>query len=406
MRDGVSACPTRLEVSFATAEHDVRRARNPSPEPSQQESCPASGTSNARPRQAPVQPLSTQPKAPKSGQLFGDEFGLDSFISMRTGKIPIAPQKPAAPAVQLKRSHRTPVPVIIKTSEDRPKPPASSTGSALTRLLDKPAFASLTCEIVINTTRPTTRTLARSIRALCHHLRILERAPDRPDADDGSDLILSPSAGLLLTTLAHLRQLPLPGTRALPPLHARLLRAAPRYARLVVLVALGPGRSGASSAGGGLTTADCTAVTRLQGFARSAAVKDLGTAVEVVVAARGGETDEGVTRWVGWLIARFGGSSGAEKASEDDQDEDEGDSAEEAWLQRMGLNVLAARAVISKLVNKVEGGNGANLRAALQKLLQMRPAERMARFSDVVGRQVLERVTVSLLAQTGFQSQL
>ncbi|MCJ1436501.1 hypothetical protein MMC27_005880 [Xylographa pallens] len=51
-----------------------------------------------------------------------------------------------------------------------------------------------------------------------------------------ADILLSPSTGLLLTTLPQIAQRPLPGSTGLPPIYDRILHTAPRYESLIILV--------------------------------------------------------------------------------------------------------------------------------------------------------------------------
>ncbi|MCJ1283286.1 hypothetical protein MMC26_002614 [Xylographa opegraphella] len=63
-----------------------------------------------------------------------------------------------------------------------------------------------------------------------------------------ADIILSPSTGLFLATLAQIAQRPLPGSTGLPPIYDRILHTAPRYESLIILV------SDLSAANTGITT--------------------------------------------------------------------------------------------------------------------------------------------------------
>ena len=51
-----------------------------------------------------------------------------------------------------------------------------------------------------------------------------------------ADILLSPSTGLLLTTLPQIAQRPLPGSGGLPPIYNRILHTARRYESLIILV--------------------------------------------------------------------------------------------------------------------------------------------------------------------------
>ncbi|KAH7319874.1 hypothetical protein B0I35DRAFT_222261 [Stachybotrys elegans] len=63
------------------------------------------------------------------------------------------------------------------------------------------------------------------------------KSSDLPvECDFEVDVALSPTSGLIVTTLLQARQRPLPGSKALPPLRQRIQAASYRYESLVILV--------------------------------------------------------------------------------------------------------------------------------------------------------------------------
>jgi hypothetical protein len=280
---------------------------------------------------------------------------------------------------------------------------------------DKPPRVVIASTDLLTTKRP----LLQALQALYPSLTLLERdfstlvptpdylrsplttsgtAPDHVLAE--ADLILSPTTGLVLTTLQKISQLPLPGRgqkHDLPPFHARLRALSGRYPRLTVLVSQGiappPGILSASvlaargnpaepraaaveekDDGGDdddddvpISASATRALARLLGAAARCAPASL-VAVQLVP---GG--DAALARWAAWHALRSGAApttattpsaaaaaSGGQSAGGGGGEEDEyeagfdaaalrDETAAEAILRRAGLNAFAAAAVLARL---------------------------------------------------------
>ena len=344
-------------------------------------------TKMASSQHEPAKPhLASCISTPASRSTFGEDFGLDAFISLRQGRVPTASRKAQLPATA------DPRPIVVNGTQ-LPANQTSSIKLNRTSLLTSSLVASVPPTprtFIISTTLLTQRSLIRRIRTLYPTAHLLER--DFPSSANEADLALSPSTGFILTTLQRLHQLPLPGSAdVLPPVHARLLRTAPRFARLVVLVA--QSAVGPELAPLGLT--DARALTALQAFARSEPFVRLGTAVEVLFAPSEGEAED-VAPWVVRLMMRYrrdGPEPGI--SGEDGEGEDVGESPRETWLGRAGLNALAARTVLGELEGKGVGGEKDEA-SALRRFVTMRDAERAEHWGKVLGRSVLQRIARSL----------
>lgn len=200
-------------------------------------------------------------------------------------------------------------------------------------------------------------------------------APTLPEAD----ILLSPMAGLVYTTLEVLRQRPLPGQPCLygsgEQLKARIIGLSTRYERLIVIVKLPIGGAKGSDAGAlagfiGFTAAlcrTCTIVIR--------PVEGIATVPEWVVAAMTDERDV----WSG------------EKGLMEEE------TTWERLLRKLGLNAYAAQEMAKRLVKlEPEGG--------LAALLRMDSEEIVARFADVVGGRCVERLVEVLDRRWGERS--
>ena len=273
-------------------------------------------------------------------QIFDHEFSLDGFVSMRRGDMP-APK--AVPGSRPSSTANCPgkLPKIVEEDYNMSEAPPPEPRPIPWDPILQTSPPSSSRQFVISTSLFTLQSLMRRLEALDPFARFIERdfaqhasSPASAALSHEADIILSPSTGLVLTTLSHLRQMALPGSSVLPPLRARLLNVAPRYARLIVLVACGQPE--------GVTTptpADAETLACLQGFLRSAAFAKLGTSVQVVLALSG---QEEVARWTVLLMAQHGKDLGL-NASDSEAEE----TPWELWLRRAGLNALAAMAVLA-----------------------------------------------------------
>jgi hypothetical protein len=96
------------------------------------------------------------------------------------------------------------------------------------------------CSFIISTTLLQQRSLTRAIEKLYPNAEFMQRDFTAPHSATGeADLLLSPSTGLILTTLQQIKQRALPGQPDRSPLKERVGKLQYRYERLVVLVSEG-----------------------------------------------------------------------------------------------------------------------------------------------------------------------
>jgi hypothetical protein len=125
------------------------------------------------------------------------------------------------------------------------------------------------------------------------------------DLSDEADLIVSPSTGVIWTTMQKIKQRPLPGQSQRLGFRGKITRLSQRYERLFVLVSEGQVRGSSEGAYGEeswaaeeLNDKDCDALVELMGFA--AASSDEIT----IMFADGGE--EELAKWIVALMSKFG----------------------------------------------------------------------------------------------------
>ncbi|KAK0645122.1 hypothetical protein DIS24_g8202 [Lasiodiplodia hormozganensis] len=248
-------------------------------------------------------------------------------------------------------------------------------------------------------------------------LRTDSRTPPPPAEPD---LILSPSTGLLLTTLQRIKQRPLPGQQAATAgFQTELVQCAAKTPHLIVLVSASAAAAAPSSTNNTSTTAavvdraagtssheeslldarDCDALAALHGFA--AACLRGGQHVTIAYVP-GGEVD--LARWIAGAMAAYGRTSeelvGAgwkrEDAGDDDEVLKEEEGTWELFLRKAGLNAFAAQVVLARLGKKKgeggDGGAGGGM-YGLAAFVAMTPEERRRAFEGVVGsRELLDKV--------------
>jgi hypothetical protein len=96
------------------------------------------------------------------------------------------------------------------------------------------------CSFIISSTFLQRRHLVKQLEHLYTLAEMIYRDYDRPHSPaQEADILLSPSTGLLLTTLQQIKQRPLPGQRDRSLVEERVTRLQLRYERLVVLITEG-----------------------------------------------------------------------------------------------------------------------------------------------------------------------
>ncbi|MCJ1399854.1 hypothetical protein MMC11_003057 [Xylographa trunciseda] len=191
------------------------------------------------------------------GGTFSALSALDHFTSIRTGEVKrqkldkssYFPSKfnttVPEPHSTIKVSTTIPVHNSRTYSDEAPIPlpkltilssPRSFIISSIL-LLNRPLFR------LIQTLYPTAEFIERDFtlhNPLTSSATSSRRLPQSPTSTipliHEADILLSPSTGLLLTTLPQITQRPLPGSIGLSPIYNRILHTAPRYELLIILV--------------------------------------------------------------------------------------------------------------------------------------------------------------------------
>ena len=273
--------------------------------------------------------------------------------------------------------------------------------SSLIPVPNLPALTTPT-SFIINSEVLNQRHLFRRLEQLSPSANFIERdfTVQVPNSQSGNeaDIILSPSTGLIWTTLQKIKQRPLPGQISRHAVKDRIQAVASRYERLIVLVSEGsvaaptPRISGlrVSTLDPGviaehsihqLDERDALAFADLAAFAAS--LED-----EVVVSyIPGGQ--ETLARWIVGLMARFAAPQERCQLLRDE-------TLWERFLRAAGMNAYAAQVVLAEL-KEPEGGMVADERAGrssgLAAFVKMGREERIRRFEMVLGgRKILEEV--------------
>ena len=205
---------------------------------------------------------------------------------------------------------------------------------------------------------------------------------------DEADMLLTPSTGLIWTTLPKIKQRSLPGQEAKSAVQERILRTSPRYEKLIVLVSQDQNNCSSSDiANTGaqcLDHNDCTALTEFTAFCTT-----LPDEVQSIFVA-GGEED--LAKWVVASMVKH--SLPTDQGIKLLQDE----TLWEVFLRRAGINAFAAQAILAtlKAPDQSESEAAGKQRAdfGLTAFVKMSVRERFARFETLLGgRRLLGRVS-------------
>ncbi|KAL8738027.1 MAG: hypothetical protein Q9181_001134 [Wetmoreana brouardii] len=316
---------------------------------------------------------------------------LDAFLGVRTGEMRNInePEGGNSHAATLK-------PSIEGSRRDELTEPKLREDAALTTPAPKLRVPTDPRFFVASTTFLSNRKLTREIQNLYPSANIIERdfalynlqpAPPAshtrlprkaPDVlSDEADLILSPSTGLILTSLQKIKQQSLPGQATRSPVRERIERTAARYERLIVLVS----RANTSSNGSTLFTSDldgsdCEAVASFTAF-----LKHLPTLSESELLLVDGETSVLAT-WIVSLMLKYSFDLSVNLLQEETQ--------WEVFLRQAGMNAFAAQVVLAGLKSTREEDGGT---WGLRKYVLMSPQERSQRFEAALGgKGILDRV--------------
>ena len=151
---------------------------------------------------------------------------------------------------------------------------------------------------------------------------------------DEADIILSPGTGLIWTTLQKVKQKSLPGHTARSPVRDRVLRTAPRYERMVMLMSAGCIVENNKTMITALDGQDYCAVSEFTSFCTS-----LQQGVEVIFTG-GGEQE--LLTWTISLMVKYSVCARGIRLLQDE-------TLWEIFLRKAGLNAFAAQAILAEL---------------------------------------------------------
>ncbi|QSZ34587.1 hypothetical protein DSL72_006181 [Monilinia vaccinii-corymbosi] len=383
-------CGVTMQVSrpFITPDSRIDTSKH-------QDSIASITTKRARP--------STEEQTSLLGGIFSAKDALNTFLEMRGAKkskliesahfstpnapSPITPnQEPLSKEPQMQESPiheaHSPLPLPIITPPEIP------------------------ISIILSSSLLRNRPLIRALQSLLPSLKICERdfsAHNRTVWNPGSvirspvpstlayeaDIIISPTTGLILTTLQHIKQKPLPGHKTAVPLRDRLEKVSARYENLIILAASPPT---------GLGDSDCLAWADFIGFTLTLQASVLVNYIPVDAT---NPEDQTMASYISTLIIQHVPPSSFPSTLELLDQE----SYWEIWLRRAGMNAYAAQAVIVQLkapeprAQPGDEGYEAEVQMidergpyGLALFVRMGARERMQRLGELVGKRMLERV--------------
>lgn len=213
----------------------------------------------------------------------------------------------------------------------------------------------------------------------------LRRSRDQHGSSDEGDIILSPSIGLIFTTLQKIKQRALPGQISnYYGIKERILTVSQRFERLIVFVSN-------DTTSSKVDERDCMAIAELSGFAAG-----LDAEVQICCIPSAETT---LAQWVGSAMQRHGvdPEKGEMKLLQDE-------TLWEQFLRRAGLNAFAAQVVLTELKPPVspEGISSDSVVVpdydaslyGIASFVRMKGEERVKRFAEALGgRRILERVS-------------
>lgn len=349
------------------------------------------------PRSRAEVPMITQNDHAQRGQteVISDSFSavnsLEGFMSLRNKSSNFTAQQ-HFPGEQLKVATDTNL-KQQRHAVDLESQPTPHQVQSLAMGAPKLALTNCSVPFVISTSLFLNRTLARRIQDLyptaemierdfALHLtnqssRLAEGVSSCNTMADEADIILSPSTGLILTTLQKIKQRPLPGQVAKSAMRERIRRAAPRYERLLVIVSHDTSASSANTVSAGqLDHRDCEALGEFTAFC--SAIDDDCRAFLVA------GTEEILAQWIVGLMIKYGLMGNHVRLLQDE-------TLWEVFLRRAGMNAFAAQAILSEL--KPPDSNSNRDRSAvhpaqkygLSAFVNMSMEERLARFQPLLG---------------------
>lgn len=192
-----------------------------------------------------------------------------------------------------------------------------------------------------------------------------------------ADVIVSPSTGILITSLIKATQRPLPGQKGKAAIRERLGNVSLRYERLIVLITE---NNRVNETARNMTDTECTDFSDFSGF-----VNGLNTETQTYYIGGGEET---LSRWLAYFVVKH-----SYEARNIDELLIDSETTWELILRRAGMNAFAAQVVLSTLKEPRGVPDDALGRRGLAAYIKMTPQQRASMFAQLLGgERVLQRV--------------
>lgn len=331
------------------------------------------------------------------GDIFSAENALDSFLELRgmkKAKLTSSPHFPKSNEEHHIRGQRA----VPENRNDTVERRTETHGQGMAAdLLPCPEFMHLGAPItvIISSTLLKNRALVKHIEAhlpgiilierdFTAHNRIawipnsVSRSPISSSLDSEADIIVSPTTGIILTTLQKVKQKSLPGQKSKPPIRARLERASRRYEKILVLVSA----SGVDECMSDLNENDCNAFGEFVGFTS-------GLDTTILVSFVGGG-DKTLSKWLANSIIQHAGANSNLLEEE---------THWELFLRRAGMNTFAAQYIsaAARTQNPQRGDQVGQY--GMANFVLMGRQQRIDSFGEICGSRLLERVSDCLDAR-------
>jgi len=383
----------------------------------------------------PVMPITTTSRtsAATANLMQGD--GLDHFMQLR-GKAPRLPKpvgedRALLSALSAPKPNMAPAAVMVPQVDNRQAQESESARISIPVPEVKRFATHHKVPIIVSSTfEAGNRQLLRILQTTLPSIDICDRdavpAPLFGSSSSNSqteeaDLTISPSTGVILTTLQKLKQKPLPGQQPslTSSLRARIVSTAPLYERLIILVKESssssssnpsqPENASASAAPtstvNSLDNLDCTALADLTAWTTTTFL----SAPEVqILYIPGGDSE--AANWLASAISHHHHQEilGAHMTTttpangNNNKNDDEfrfmpDETMWERWLRAAGLNAFAAQVVLRRLRLRDHPPSAkSETRFGLQALIAMSPEECAEVFGGLLGGERVLRVSEAL----------
>ncbi|KAH8596143.1 hypothetical protein B0O99DRAFT_510779 [Bisporella sp. PMI_857] len=254
--------------------------------------------------------------------------------------------------------------------------------------------------VIISSSLLKNRALVKSIEKHYQGIRLVERdftahntvkwvpgsvtrSPVASSLTHEADIIISPSVGIITTTLQQIKQKALPGQKSKVAIRDRIEKVSLRYEKLVVLVTEGLISGQSEEIPIGLDINDCKAFSDFMGF-----TSGLECTVTVHLVSGGIET---VSTWLISIIVQNAAVGWSELLDDE--------THWEVFLRRAGMNAFAAQAIIANMKAPAGVDSHGSAKAGLYGLtgfMEMGPQQRLARFGPLCGVKSVQRVSAVL----------